>query len=123
MNYRLSVAVLIICLVGCNPADKQYYYVENGKEESLKAPSDSAAYKKAFEQYQISLKEYHTKKLQLHNRYSAPRPHFILLDADKQNITYEVDFATKADYEAKTEVKYQQVKQPREDLKELPKQE
>lgn len=107
MNYRLPLVLLFLYLASCTQPNKQYYYVENGKEELLKAPSDSAAYKKAFEQYQISLKKYHDQKTKLGDRYNAKRPHFILLDSAKQNITYEVSFATKADYETEIAEKYQ----------------
>lgn len=108
MNYRLLLVLLFLYLASCTTQpNKQYYYVEDGKEELLKAPSDSVAYKKAFEQYQISLKRYHDQKTKLGDRYNAKRPHFILLDSAKQNITYEVSFATKADYETEIAEKYQ----------------
>jgi len=75
---------------------KKYYYVQDGKDEKvIEADSDSAAYLKAFEYFQISKKVYNDMKKSYSNA-SLPEPiSFDLLNDKRENITYKISFANK----------------------------
>lgn len=103
MNQRIQLVVallfLITILISCGHK-KKYYYREGSKEEVLiEANSDSEAYLKAYEKFEISKKVQNDMKTSLPD-VNMPSPVFFeLLDEKKQNITYKVMFKNKEQME------------------------
>src|SRR6185312_1965917 len=93
-NFISGLLLLTICTSSC--MTKKYYYVQDGKDEKvIEADSDSAAYLKAFEYFQISKKVYNDMKKSYSNA-SLPEPiSFDLLNGKRENITYKISFANK----------------------------
>lgn len=89
---------LTFCLSSC--MTKKYYYLEDGgHEQVIEADSDSAAYLKAFEYFQISKKVYTDMKKSYTNSTLAEPISFDLLNDKRENITYKVSFVQKDSFE------------------------
>ncbi|HET9430456.1 MAG TPA: hypothetical protein VFO70_04730, partial [Chitinophagaceae bacterium] len=99
-SLTLMVFVLIIASLGGCKMPKKYYYVEDRKEEEIiKADSDSSAYMKAFENFQISLKVYNDMIKSLGSTYMNKPSSFELLNDKRENIKNKIFFATKDSFE------------------------
>ena len=87
--------LLTFALTSCN-MKKKYYYKEDSKEEKIiEEYSDSAAYMKAFQNFEISKKVHSDMKKSLGNFYLDRPTSFELLNDKHEDITYKIVFANK----------------------------
>lgn len=86
---------ITLLVIACN-SSKKYYYVQDSKEEKVfNAISDSAAYLKAYEYFQISEKVYKDMKSKYGSAYLDQPISYKLLNSKREDITYRVHFLKK----------------------------
>jgi hypothetical protein len=93
--------ILLFCIINssCN-TKKKYYYIEDGNDKTLiEAYSDSAAYMKAFENFEISKKVYNDMKESLKSISIEEPVSFELLNEKKIDIRYTTTFVGKDSFE------------------------
>jgi hypothetical protein len=102
-KYFLLFLNLSILLFGCN-IKKNYYYVEDSKEEKLiEASSDSSAYMEAYTKFQISKKVYRDMNQSMGTVTLSEPISFSLLDENRKDITFLISFSNKDSLEKFTE--------------------
>ena len=90
-----TIALLILITFSSCNNKRKYYYIQNGKDEKklIEAYSDSSAYMRAFELFEISKKVHTDMKESLETVYLEAPVSFELLNEKQENIRFKITFA------------------------------
>ena len=92
---KLITACLLFLFISCQKK-QNYYYSEQGRnKKTIEAYTDSAAYIKAFLNFQIMVKLYEDDLEANGNKWRHKPVSFTLLNSKKEDITKTVQFANK----------------------------
>ena len=96
-----TIALLILITFSSCNNKRKYYYIQNGKDEKklIEAYSDSSAYMRAFELFEISKKVHTDMKESLETVYLEAPVSFELLNEKQENIRFKITFASKDSFE------------------------
>lgn len=92
---KLTLLLLVICLTACKQKKTYYYSIDGKYRTKIEEASDSAAYMKAFFNFQVRIKLYEDEHIFSPNILRKKPESFILLNEQSKDITNTIQFAKK----------------------------